>query len=58
MARKKKRRKSLAKRIASVGGLNRHAPRTPRKNQIPLPILEKRAGKLIRLVHRRGGEPA
>ena len=26
-------------------------------NHIPLEILEKRAGKLIRLVHRRGGEP-
>jgi hypothetical protein len=29
-----------------------------RGNHIPLEILEKRAGKLIRLVHRRGGEPA
>jgi hypothetical protein len=26
-----------------------------RSNQIPLPILEKRAGKLVRLVAKRGG---
>jgi hypothetical protein len=46
MARKKKRKTKGGKKSAA------------RKNHIPLEILEKRAGKLIRLVHRRGGEPS
>lgn len=43
--RKKKRRKSLAKRIASVGGLNRHAAKYI-PGHIPDKVLKKRAARL------------
>lgn len=60
MARKKRRKSSKrrsSKRKVARKTSRRKASRTSRKgkNQIPLPILEKRAGKLIRLVQKRGG---
>ena len=46
----KKRRKTSKKRTRKTT-----KKRTRRSNTIPLKILEKRAGKLVRLVNKRGG---
>lgn len=62
MATRKKRRKSSkrrgGKRKVARKAARRKASRTSRKGKghIPLPILEKRAKKLVRLVRKRGGE--
>jgi hypothetical protein len=60
MARKKTRsrkRKSSKRKTTShkKRRTTRKAARRSAKGHIPLPILEKRAGRLVRLVHKRGG---
>lgn len=57
MARKKSRKsKSSKRRSKSSKRTRRHSgKRRGGKNQIPLPILEKRLGRLARVVAKRGG---
>jgi hypothetical protein len=57
MARKKsrKRKSSSKRRTKSRRSKTRRKASRRGKGHIPLPILEKRAGKLVRLVQKRGG---